>query len=223
MEEVSPYTVLAGFIMLSHICSLCCMCVAPSPAGFSTGMGLSIFAGEALLYLCLVSSASSLHTKLLLLGVALSGLWLVVRTLFESVNRDDREVEKDTSGPRNQWLFFMAWSFCSWSASGYLVSSFLSSARQGMEASPLASMGLHLLWLSLVAQIGLGSRRSTNPRTLNLLLWLQHIGVMLGGVSVYFGPLDWLLALMPLVVGYLLDPALASLSSDLFHPKRLLG
>mmetsp|Transcript_41404 Transcript_41404/g.82918 ORF Transcript_41404/g.82918 Transcript_41404/m.82918 type:complete len:200 (-) Transcript_41404:139-738(-) len=199
------------------------MCLSPSPAGFSGGMGLSIFVGGVLLWISLVEDTTPLDTQLLIAGVLSCGCWLLVRTVFEAWGREEREAEKESAGPRDQWLFFMAWSFSSWCGCGYLASAFLAAARQGVAAGPLSRMGVQVLWLSLLAQVVTGTSKTVSPRTLNLLMWLQHAGVVLGGVGVYSGPAEWLLGLTPFMVGYLLDPAAAHLSADLFHPRRLLG
>jgi hypothetical protein len=83
-------------------------------------------------------------------GLALAGLWIVIRTLVEYGRPAAGAGQALRIIGAERWL--LAWSMSSWSAILYVMPHIFAFLRQGVDGA-LATFGCYLLFFALIAQV----------------------------------------------------------------------
>eukprot|EP00293_Proteomonas_sulcata_P010637 CAMPEP_0184300080 /NCGR_PEP_ID=MMETSP1049-20130417/10575_1 /TAXON_ID=77928 /ORGANISM="Proteomonas sulcata, Strain CCMP704" /LENGTH=242 /DNA_ID=CAMNT_0026610709 /DNA_START=273 /DNA_END=1001 /DNA_ORIENTATION=- len=221
-DPTHPPRVFCQMVACSHLCSAIGMMLSfGSPDGFCYGFGLSLMAGEILLLHDLRNDDTPNISLMLSVGVCGCGAFLILRTAVDAFLRPTKPMAgKPDEDVNVQSVLLMAWSFCSWSGVGYLACSLLTLTRQKISENPVQSLGVHLIWISLAAQVLIFKPGGSSK--LSQVEMLQHAGVSLAGVGHYWG-WEWILVLAPVGIGYLIQPTRRFLYDTLHGRRRVLG
>uniref|UniRef100_A0A7S4KU24 Uncharacterized protein n=1 Tax=Guillardia theta TaxID=55529 RepID=A0A7S4KU24_GUITH len=167
---------------------------------------------QSIFLLTFVDQWTPRRIVLLDVGLGLGGLLRIV--LHHLERRKGEMKEQPNAAPRsnketeetNIERALIMWSVCSWSSVLYISPAIYAMLRQGGGRTQVemivTSLGLNLVWVSMVVQILLPA--SVSPRHQRMVQWTHYFGGYLGAYGHYYKAHDWILAWGPLLVGMLL-------------------